>query len=173
MTKKEMFSYRFGETRGGRVPQKSWIWGDVFHGWSLREHTYMMSDDFQQFLTPHPPLIRFCPISVHAPIIWRPILIFEWYEEENGAKYFLNWHSFFNFPEVFTKESHRKSISKRKKFKNLRKKGQKFLKNRTSYFCSPTYPPCPILSQLCLTPPPPLKSDIIYARSPRQKGNWA
>ena len=23
---------------------------------------------------------------------------------------------------------------------------EKFLKNRTSYFCSPTYPPCPILS---------------------------
>ena len=34
----------------------------------------MMSDDFRQFLTPHPPLIRFCPISAHALIIWRPIL---------------------------------------------------------------------------------------------------
>ena len=34
----------------------------------------MMSDDFRQFLTPHPPLIRFCPISAHAPIIWCPIL---------------------------------------------------------------------------------------------------
>ena len=29
-------SSRFEETRGGRVPQKSKIWGDVFYGWSLR-----------------------------------------------------------------------------------------------------------------------------------------
>ena len=26
------------------------------------------------FWTPQPPLIRFCPISFHAPILWRPIL---------------------------------------------------------------------------------------------------
>ena len=26
---------RRGETRGGRVPQKIKIWGDVFYGWSL------------------------------------------------------------------------------------------------------------------------------------------
>jgi hypothetical protein len=35
--KKETFTSRFGETRGGRVPQKSKIWGDVFYGWSLSE----------------------------------------------------------------------------------------------------------------------------------------
>ena len=35
MPKKETFSSRFGETRGGRVPQKSKIGGDVFYGWSL------------------------------------------------------------------------------------------------------------------------------------------
>ena len=29
---------------------------------------------FLTILTPHPPLIRFCPISGLAPIIWRPIL---------------------------------------------------------------------------------------------------
>ena len=29
---------RRGETRGGRVPQKIEIWGDVFYGWSLREN---------------------------------------------------------------------------------------------------------------------------------------
>ena len=27
---------RFEETRGGRVPQKSKIWGDVVYGWSLK-----------------------------------------------------------------------------------------------------------------------------------------
>ena len=26
---------RLGETRGGRVPKKMEIWGDVFYGWSL------------------------------------------------------------------------------------------------------------------------------------------
>ena len=26
---------RHGETRGGRVPPKTEIWGDVFYGWSL------------------------------------------------------------------------------------------------------------------------------------------
>ena len=35
MPKKETFTSRFEETRGGRVPQKSKIWGDVFYGWSL------------------------------------------------------------------------------------------------------------------------------------------
>ena len=32
---KETFSSRFGKTRGGRVPLKSKIWGDVFYGRSL------------------------------------------------------------------------------------------------------------------------------------------
>ena len=35
MPKKETFTSRFEETRDGRVPQKSKIWGDVFYGWSL------------------------------------------------------------------------------------------------------------------------------------------
>ena len=35
MPKKETFTTRFEETRGGRVPQKSKIWGDVVYGWSL------------------------------------------------------------------------------------------------------------------------------------------
>ena len=35
MPKKETFTSRFEETRGGRVPQKSKIWGDVVYGWSL------------------------------------------------------------------------------------------------------------------------------------------
>ena len=35
MPRKETFSSRFGETRGGRVPQKSKFLGDVFYGWSL------------------------------------------------------------------------------------------------------------------------------------------
>ena len=39
MPKKETFTSRFEETRGGRVPQKSKIWGDVFYGWSLRVST--------------------------------------------------------------------------------------------------------------------------------------
>ena len=30
-----MFTSRFEETRGGRVPQKSKICGDVVYGWSL------------------------------------------------------------------------------------------------------------------------------------------
>ena len=38
MPKKETFTSRFEETRGGRMPQKSKIWGDVFYGWSLREN---------------------------------------------------------------------------------------------------------------------------------------
>ena len=29
---------------------------------------------FSAIFDPPPPLIRFCPISAHAPIIWRPIL---------------------------------------------------------------------------------------------------
>ena len=35
LPKKETFTSRFEETRGGRVPQKSKIWGDVVYGWSL------------------------------------------------------------------------------------------------------------------------------------------
>ena len=35
MPKKETYTSRFEETRGGRVPQKSKIWGDVVYGWSL------------------------------------------------------------------------------------------------------------------------------------------
>ena len=35
MPKKETFTSRFEETRGGRVPKKSKILGDVFYGWSL------------------------------------------------------------------------------------------------------------------------------------------
>ena len=35
MSKKETFSNILGETRGGRLPPKSKIWGDVFYGWSL------------------------------------------------------------------------------------------------------------------------------------------
>ena len=38
MPKKETFTSRFEETRGGRVPQKSKIWGDVFYGWSLSKY---------------------------------------------------------------------------------------------------------------------------------------
>ena len=34
MPKKETFTSRFEETKGGRVPQKPKIWGDVFYGWS-------------------------------------------------------------------------------------------------------------------------------------------
>ena len=37
MPKKETFTSRFEETRGGRVPQKSKIWGDIVYGWSLIE----------------------------------------------------------------------------------------------------------------------------------------
>jgi hypothetical protein len=33
--KKETFTSEFEETRGGKVPQKSKILGDVFYGWSL------------------------------------------------------------------------------------------------------------------------------------------
>ena len=35
MPKEETFTSRFEETRGGRVPQNSKIWGDVFYGWFL------------------------------------------------------------------------------------------------------------------------------------------
>ena len=40
----------------------------------VRDHPLMMSDVFCLFLTPHPPQIRFCPISAHATISWCPIL---------------------------------------------------------------------------------------------------
>ena len=43
------------------------------------------------------------------------------------------------------------------------KRWQKFLKNRTSYFCSSTYTPCPILSRLCLTPLPPKIRNHLFA----------
>ena len=47
MPKKKTFTSRFEETRGGRVPQKSKIWGDVFYGWSLtgitKPHTFSVS----------------------------------------------------------------------------------------------------------------------------------
>ena len=42
------FTSRFEETRGGRVPQKSKIWGDVFYGWFL-----MVVLDIGQFLQPN------------------------------------------------------------------------------------------------------------------------
>ena len=37
MPKMETFTSRFEETRGGRVPQKSKIWGDVVYGLSLKD----------------------------------------------------------------------------------------------------------------------------------------
>ena len=46
---KETFTSRFGETRGGKVPQKSKIWGDVFYGWSLRSHN-PKKDNYLTFL---------------------------------------------------------------------------------------------------------------------------
>ena len=39
MPKKETITSRFEETRGGRVPQKSKIWGDVVCGWSLSKNS--------------------------------------------------------------------------------------------------------------------------------------
>ena len=60
-----------------------------------------------------------------------------------------------NFPEIFTKESHWKSISKRKKFKNLRKKGAKIPeKSDVLYFLS-YLPPFSNFVLLSLTPLPP------------------
>ena len=41
MPKKETFTSRFEETRGGRVPQKSKISGDVVYGWSLRHDSLL------------------------------------------------------------------------------------------------------------------------------------
>ena len=35
MPEKETFTNKFEEIKGGRVPPKSKIWGDVFYGWSL------------------------------------------------------------------------------------------------------------------------------------------
>ena len=40
MPQRETFTSRFEETRGGRVPQKSKIWGDVVYGWSLKKIEY-------------------------------------------------------------------------------------------------------------------------------------
>ena len=69
---------------------------------------------------------------------------------------------FFKFSRVIYKGvTLKKYIIKEKNWKIHEKRG----KNRTSYFCFPTYPLCPIFSRLCLTPPSPLKSDIIYVRS--------
>ena len=113
------------------------------------------------YFDPQTPLLSlssvclfFAQSTMGWSIFWRIILIL------------VNMH----FHEiVLIKESSCKSINKWKLLKTpLKKRGkrwQKFLKNRMSYFCSPTYPPCPILSQFGLTPPPPLKSDIIYVRS--------
>ena len=44
MPKKETFTSKFEETWGERVPQKSKIWGDVFHGWSLRGNSKEICD---------------------------------------------------------------------------------------------------------------------------------
>ena len=53
MPKKETFTSRFEETRGGRVPQKSKIWGDVVYGWSPSEIVieYVMSNFSSLYLT--------------------------------------------------------------------------------------------------------------------------
>ena len=45
MHKKETFTSRFGETRGGRVLQNSKILGDVFYGWSLTSHIFRKNDN--------------------------------------------------------------------------------------------------------------------------------
>ena len=69
---------------------------------------------------------------------------------------------FFKFSRVIYKGvTLKKYIIKEKNWKIHEKRGKN---------CSPTL--CPILSWLCLTPPPPLKSDIIYARSLRGWRNW-
>ena len=53
MPKKETFTSRFEETRGGRVPQKSKIWGDVVYGWSLIKkwlHSLHTQTDFTTYM---------------------------------------------------------------------------------------------------------------------------
>ena len=51
MPKKETFTSRFEETRGGRVPKKSKIWGDVFYGWSLTFYTFQRAWTYNGFAT--------------------------------------------------------------------------------------------------------------------------
>ena len=43
MPKKETFTSRFGETRGGRVTQKSKILGDIFYGCSLDDTGFLVN----------------------------------------------------------------------------------------------------------------------------------
>ena len=75
------------------------------------------------------------------------------------------------FPRYLQRSHTEKVYQKGGNLKIYEKKGQKFLKNRTSYFSSPTYPPFPILSYFPWPPPhptpPTLKPDIIYVRSLR------
>ena len=49
MPKKETFTSRLEETRGGRVPQKSKIWGDVVYGWSLSQKRFFSTPENASF----------------------------------------------------------------------------------------------------------------------------
>ena len=49
----------------------------IFSAWNQLSSLGTYINDVRRFSTifdPPSPLIRFCPISAHAPIIWRPIL---------------------------------------------------------------------------------------------------
>ena len=65
-----------------------------FDSFYLREHPLMMSDVFWGFLTPHPPQIRFCPISAHAPTLLCPIWPLDPPTPHPTPK---KWHSFLHF----------------------------------------------------------------------------
>ena len=47
MPQKETFTSRFQETRGGRVPQNSKIWGDVFYGWLLTTNPFQWKNKIE------------------------------------------------------------------------------------------------------------------------------
>ena len=98
----------------------------------------MMSHIFWVFRTPPPPLIRFCPISAHDPILWHPFLTL-WHPPQTHYHQQLDFFSFFWYEKI--------KISK--------KRGYKLQNDRTSYFWWATYPPCPILSYFAWPPLPP------------------
>ena len=131
-----------------------------------------MSHIFWVFRTPPPPLIRFCPISAHAPILWHPFLTLwpphhqfytsvQWYDCLNFWWY-LKTYKLQNVKEVAKKFLMKLSSTTWLFFllliwknQNFKKRGYKLQNDRTSYFWWATYPPCPILSYFAWSPLPP------------------
>ena len=133
-----------------------------------------MSDVFRGFLTPQPPLIPYCPISAHTPILWCPILTLSHPPIDFMYKdmFFLSQKCQLKFGCKVNIKIH--IMSKRKctlgkirfsKKKIIKKIEKRLWKLWDVLFLLNYLPPLSYFVRFCWTPQPPLKSDIIYVRS--------